>query len=259
MNCKSLICALAIVLSGEAAIADGFRVTALGRLEPRDGVVRVAGPSHPSVVISKLMVGEGDHVDEGQVLAILDSYPVYNAAVVRLEAELQQARAEQVRYRSLSKDGIVSMSERENWETRVATIEADLDAARVQLDWTQVRSPITGQVLEIHTRAGERVGPDGIVELGRTHEMLAIAEVYETDVTKLEVGQAAEVRSPALAAPLSGKVERIGMKIGKMDVLGTDPTAQTDARVVEVEIRLDDSSRVASLTNLRVEVFIGPE
>ena len=63
---------------------------------------------------------------------------------------------------------------------------------------------------------------------------------------------------PALAAALSGTVENIGMKIGKMDVLSTDPAARTDARVVEVEIRLDDPTPVVSLTNLRVEVFIGP-
>jgi len=243
-------------MAGSAA-ADNVRVTALGRLEPRDGVFRIAGPSHPSVVISEVLVREGDRVEQGQVLAVLDSYPVYQATVTRLEAELERARNEQARYRSLSRDGIVSTSEREQWETRVAGLEADLMAARVELDWTQVRSPIQGQVLEVHTRAGERVGPAGIVEIGRTHEMFAIAEVYETDVTKLAVGDRAEIRSPALAEPLAGTVERIGMKIGKMDVLSTDPAARTDARVVEVEIRLDDSGKVEALTNLRVDVVIG--
>lgn len=248
----------AAVLLAEIAAAEEPRVTALGRLEPRGGVTRVAGPSHSSVVIAELLVDEGDRVARGQVLAILDSYAVYKATVTRLQAELARARNEQGRYRMLSKDGIVSASEREQWETRVVGLEADLLSAEVQLDWTQVRSPIDGQVLAVHARAGERVGPDGIVELGRTQEMFAIAEVYETDVTKVRVGQKAEIRSPALAAPLSGTVERVGMKIGKMDVLGTDPAARTDARVVEVEVRLDDSTAVASLTNLRVEVFIGP-
>ncbi len=53
-------------------------------------------------------------------------------------------------------------------------------------------------------------------------------------------------------------VERIGRKIGKMDVLRVDPVAKTDARVVEVEIRLDDACRVTALTNLQVEVAITP-
>jgi HlyD family secretion protein len=53
-------------------------------------------------------------------------------------------------------------------------------------------------------------------------------------------------------------VEDIGLKIAKKDVLGTDPVADADARVVEVKIRLDlsDSKKVASLTNLKVKLFI---
>ena len=43
-----------------------------------------------------------------------------------------------------------------------------------------------------------------------------------------------------------------------MDVIGTDPIAKTDARVVEVRIALDDSERAAALTHLQVEVEIGP-
>jgi HlyD family secretion protein len=41
-----------------------------------------------------------------------------------------------------------------------------------------------------------------------------------------------------------------------MDVLGTDPVAETDARVIEVDILLDDPAAVARLTNLQVEVEI---
>ncbi len=43
-----------------------------------------------------------------------------------------------------------------------------------------------------------------------------------------------------------------------MDVLGTDPVAKTDARVIEVDIRLDDGDRVSHLTNLQVEVALVP-
>jgi multidrug efflux pump subunit AcrA (membrane-fusion protein) len=47
-------------------------VTALGRLQPKDGIIRVAGPSRPTVVIAKLLVDTGDVVEAGQPLAILD-------------------------------------------------------------------------------------------------------------------------------------------------------------------------------------------
>jgi HlyD family secretion protein len=55
-------------------------------------------------------------------------------------------------------------------------------------------------------------------------------------------------------------VDRIGLKVGKMDALGTDPAARTDARVVEVEVRLDpeDGALAASLTHLQVQVEFEP-
>ena len=51
-------------------------------------------------------------------------------------------------------------------------------------------------------------------------------------------------------------VERIGRKVEKLDAIDADPVARTDARVVEVHIRLDDSARGAELSNLQVDVAI---
>ena len=87
---------------------------------------------------------------------------------------------------------------------------------------------------------------------------LSLAEVYETDVGRVKVGQRATVRSPAFDAPLSGTVDRIGMKIGKQDVLDTDPIARVDSRVVEVRVKLDDSAKAAGFSQMHVEVAIEP-
>ena len=56
-----------------------------------------------------------------------------------------------------------------------------------------------------------------------------------------------------------GTVERIGMKVEKLEARDPDPAARTDARIVQVEIALDDSARAAALSNLQVEVAIGSE
>jgi len=110
----------------------------------------------------------------------------------------------------------------------------------------------------VHTRDGERVGANGIVELGRTDSMLVIAEVYETDIGRVRIGQRVVATSPALSAPLAGTVERIGLKVGKLEALATDPVGRTDARVIEVDVALDDSSIASGLTNLQVEVLFEP-
>jgi HlyD family secretion protein len=88
--------------------------------------------------------------------------------------------------------------------------------------------------------------------------MYAIAEVYETDIGKVREGQIATIQSPALPSPLTGRVERIGLTVSKMDVLDTDPVAKTDARVIEVDIRLDAHQDASKLTYLQVRIEIDP-
>jgi HlyD family secretion protein len=235
------------------------RISALGRIEPKDGVIEVAGPSEPSVVIARLRVDEGDRVEKGQILAILDTAGLRKARVERLQAELANARRDLERTQKLKYEAVISDSELDASSTSVQSLEAQLREARANLRRSSVRSPVAGQVLEVHTREGERVGPEGLLALGRTDEMFAIAEVYETDVARVAVGQRATITSPALREPMTGVVEWINLQIGKQDVLGTDPAARKDARVVEVEIRLDDSRGAAALTNLQVEVEVESE
>jgi HlyD family secretion protein len=251
------------VASAEAALpsvaaARANRVSALGRLEPEDGVIQIAGPSAPSVVIAKIYVDDGDRIAKGQLLATIDTADVLEAAVQRLEAECDNARRERDRTMQLFREHATSDSRRDNWEMRVRVAEAQLAGARAELANAHVYSPIAGQVLKVHAREGERVGPQGIVELGKTDHMFAIAEVYEEDVSRVRVGQRAVMTSPALPAPLVGKVDRIHLAVAKQDALGNDPAARKDARVVEVEVRLDDSRAAAALTNLQVDVQIEP-
>jgi HlyD family secretion protein len=233
-------------------------VAALGRIEPRHGVIRLAGPPRPAVVIGELRVEEGDRVEKGQVIALLRGIDLQRAEVARLRAELSNAERELERKRKLYRDGALSDSELEGAELARDVARAGLLGVEADLELSIVRSPVDGQVLEVHAREGERVGIDGVAELGQTDAMYAVAEVYETDIGRVRLGQGARITSPALPGVLAGEVERIGLKIGKKDVLSTDPVADADARVVEVEIRLEQPELAAALTNLRVDVVLEP-
>ena len=144
--------------------------------------------------------------------------------------------------------------------SQVAQAQASVARAQAELDSATVRSPQDGQVLKIHTRPGELVGTQGIISLGQTQRMVAVAEVYELDVSRIRAGQTATVMSKNNAFPdvLRGKVVEVGLEINKKDVLNTDPAAQFDARVVEVKVLLDEPSsrRVSGLTNLSVQVSL---
>ena len=83
-----------------------------------------------------------------------------------------------------------------------------------------------------------------------------VAEVYETSARHVQIGQRATISSPALGRRLNGKVEQIGQRIFKNDIYGIDPKADSDSRVVEVRIRLDDSELAGRFTWLQVDVSI---
>ena len=88
--------------------------------------------------------------------------------------------------------------------------------------------------------------------------MYVIAEVYETDIDQVQVGQSAKINSEGVIENLTGSIEEIGLKINKQNVIGIEPGADLDARVVKVKIRLapEDSQKVKGLTNLQVNVVI---
>lgn len=131
---------------------------------------------------------------------------------------------------------------------------ASVQQAQTQLDLATVRAPQDGVVLEIHTRPGELISSDGIVELGQTQQMTALLEVYETEIGKVKLGQRVKLYSDSFSDSLSGRVIEIGVQVKRQNVINSDTSANIDARVVEVHVQLDPDSaqQVAGLTNLQV-------
>jgi HlyD family secretion protein len=148
-------------------------------------------------------------------------------------------------------------------QSRVASAEQNLATAEAQMQLTIIRAPHTGQILDIYAEPGEAVSPSGepLLAMGDTRQMYVVAEVYETDVSLVAVGQPVTItsRNGAFNETLTGTVDSIGLQIAKNDVLDDDPAANADARVVEVRIKVDQSEVVAGLTNLQVDVAIDIE
>lgn len=148
----------------------------------------------------------------------------------------------------------------EDIEERLASVaraESALSSAQTRLEQASIRAPFPGTVLKLHSRVGERVGASGLLELGNVESMDVVAEVYETDISRIKLGQGAVVTSEAIAGrKLQGKVISLGQTIQRQNVINADPTSNIDERILEVRIRLDQSSshHVRRLTNLQVKV-----
>lgn len=145
-------------------------------------------------------------------------------------------------------------------QDEVMTAKANVERAQAELELSYVRAPHAGRILKIHTFPGELVKNEGILDLGNIQKMYVTAEVYETDISRVKLGQSVTIKTDKMLGDLEGTVEKIGWKVGRQDVLGTDPVVDTDARVVEVKISLDhlSSAKVNRLTNLKVNVIIHP-
>ncbi len=138
----------------------------------------------------------------------------------------------------------------------VEALRNQLALAEQGVERAIVRAPIAGEILKIMIRPGESTEGRPILKMGDTRVMHAVAEVYETDVKHVKLGQPARIESPALSRPLTGRVVKIGRMIFKNDVLDVDPGADADARVVEVRIELEPDPMVSRLTNLTADVVI---
>lgn len=116
-------------------------------------------------------VDVGDHVNVGDVLALLDSGDLQaqaraaQAQLVAAEAELGRARADQARFAQLAQDQLVSRStiDAQNAaataaQAQVSAARADMTVARNQAGYTQLRAPADGVIAARSVEAGEVVG-----------------------------------------------------------------------------------------------------
>jgi len=177
------------------------------------------------------------------------------AAATQAARDVERAQATLSRYSAGS----------ETVQADIAVAEANLDAARAtlasaeqDLDSAYVRAPERGKVLDVNVRAGERAGTTGIIDLGDTSQMTVEAEVYQTMIGRVTIGDPVTVSADALEHVLTGTVTAIGLEIGRQSITSDDPAANTDARVVDVIVTLDAASSptAAPFTNLETIVRI---
>ena len=144
-------------------------------------------------------------------------------------------------------------------QAEVTEAQAQVAIAQADLNRSYIKAPQAGTVLKVLTKSGEIVSSnEGVARIGQIEQMYAVAEVYESDIPKVKIGQNASVTSSAISEALTGTVEQIGLEIQRQAVVNTDPSANIDAKVIEVRIKLDEASsaKVSGLTNLLVNVQI---
>ena len=162
-----------------------FEITAPGTVEPMRAVAVTAQ-------VTGMVIGvrfrEGDEVREGSVLVEIDARP-YRNALEQAEAtlsrdliQLENARRQVERYRSLARDESVAAEQFESLQTTAQALEAtlksdsaSLDNARLNLEYTSIRSPISGRTGSLLIKEGNVVralGSGPLVTVNQTRPIL---------------------------------------------------------------------------------------
>jgi HlyD family secretion protein len=175
-----------------------------------------------------------------------------NRTANTLQAQIDEAKA------TLSRIAEVRPVDVQVAQTDIDSAIAAVKRAETELAQAIIRAPMDVQILKIHARLGEKIGDNGIADLGHTDRMVAVAEVYQTDIGKVKLGQKAAITGQAFSGEVKGTVSEIGLQVNRQNVFSDRPGENLDRRIVEVKMRLspEDSKRVEGLTNLQVQTAI---
>jgi len=182
----------------------GSSVLATGIVKPLVGAEVKVG-SRVSGVVKHLRAQIGDLVEAGQIIAELDDAEFKAkldqnmAALERAEADLEYARINLERQRSLLKKNFTSLQEVDLAENankialaQVEQAKANVEFARVQLGYTRIYAPISGVIASISTQEGETVAASlaaptfvNLIDLKRLEVQTF---VDETDIGRIKIG-----------------------------------------------------------------------
>ena len=228
-----------------------------------------------------LGVQEGQMVKEGDVIARLENRDVAaqreqaaaqvqaaRANLVQGEAELDDARSALKRSQDLARQNFISGSALDTAEARYNKSRAQIDALKAQIavaeanhrvtsvayDQTLIRAPFTGIVLTKSANVGDIVTPfssasgttGAVVTMADMETLEVEADVSESSIAKIRVGQPAEVQLDAFPElRLLGEVSRVVPTVDR-----SKATLLVKVKFVEHDPRVlpDMSAKIAFLS-----------
>jgi multidrug efflux system membrane fusion protein len=229
---------------------------------------------------------EGAMVKKGDLLFTIDPRP-YRAEADRLAANLAQAKAEAKnaeanadRGRKLVEQHAVSREEADRLDTaaasakaQVASVQAALDAAQLNLSFTQVRAPVDGKVSNAQITPGNLVTPnDTLTSVVTVDPMYVYFDVDEQTFLKLDRLRRQSGRAPQVEMGLAdeegyphvGKIDFIDNQVragaGTIRLRAVFPNADgafTPGLFARVELRSGDTQPRALIDDKAVGTDLG--
>ncbi len=213
---------------------------------------------------------EGDYVRQGQVLFSIDSRAMQvsvaqtQAAVTRDEAQLAQARAQEQRLRPLADKEYITRQEYDVAATQVKSLEATVtanrsvvEAAKLQLSYTQITAPISGRTGSLNVKAGNLVaggtGGAPLVLINSTKPIMVALSVPQRNLDDIRKAGKEQLKVEVIPAGGSGVAASGTLVFIDNAVNPSTGTILVKARIKNEKEELWPGQFVAGRIILRVE------
>ena len=194
--------------------------------EETDVVAKVGG------VVKEISAEEGDYIKAGQVLAKLDDEKL-SVQAEQAKANLQKLENVYQRTQELFNKSLISAEEFQRTKYEYEHQKAVYDLAQLELNYSAIRSPISGVVAERKIKVGNMVLTNqATFRVTSLDPLLAVLHVPERQMGKLQVGQQAKLSVDAVKGEeFIGKIKRIS------------PVVDPGTGTVKVTVEMRDPSR----------------
>ena len=161
-----------------------------------------------SGVVKQIHDGKGQFVHAGTLLCAIEP-GARKAELARARAKQAEARQKYVSTRRLHSKGHASKSSLLTEKARYEAAIAAAEKARLDLNYTQIKAPISGIVDEQPARRGDYLPISGVcATLVKLNPLIVRANVSENDVSKLHVSQNGTARL-VTGETVSGRIRYI--------------------------------------------------
>jgi HlyD family secretion protein len=226
-------------------------ITAPGRIQPREGIVTIAAPASAfgTAIVGELRVTEGERVEPGQVLAVLNGRDELEAELAARERRVDVAQAKLIALQSGGKreDIQALQAELQGEEANLAQIAAEMQRAR-QLHADRVLSEAALEAqrsrwsIAARTLEAKRARLQGLSSVRPADLAVAAAELSAAQADA-EAARA-KLASQYVRAPSAGRILAIhaypGQAIGAAGLLSF---GRTDEMLVDAEVMEQDIAR----------------
>jgi membrane fusion protein (multidrug efflux system) len=140
--------------------------------------------------VKEVLIYDNEIVKKGDLLVRIDDRD-YRVQLEQAQANYDKAKSDFDRYSALISIGAISKADFDASKASLETTQAQLDQARLNLNYTEIRAPVSGKI------TSKNIEPGDYLQAGQTfcsivpQSFWVLANYKETQLTHMRVGQKA--------------------------------------------------------------------